>query len=171
MPAEVQSYDKPVFREREALTEALSAGAVSAVAGLFVSAVQNSLQRHQSGALGIFSRTGSTIALFTLVGASFAFTDAYVSNFRRKSDGISGAAGGCASGLVAGAAVRSIPVMAGSCAGLATLIGTFQEAGSSLFNRANAFPAPAPKIDESDPLRGSTQQRRATFYKQATNEQ
>lgn len=59
--------------------------------------------------------------------------------------------------------------MAGSCAGLGALVGIFQEAGSSLLNRANVHPAPATKIDSSDPLRGSTQQRRANFYSQATD--
>lgn len=105
-----------------------------------------------------------------LAGFSFAFTDAYVSNMRRKNDGISGAAGGCAAGVVAGASVRSLPVIAGSCAGLGALVGTFQEAGSRLLNRAGTHPAPAPKLNESDPLSGAMQQQRASFFKKQTDD-
>ena len=65
MPADAPSYNKPVFQERSAVNEALSAGAMSAAAGLFMSALQNSLQRHSAGAIGIFTRTGGTIALFS----------------------------------------------------------------------------------------------------------
>lgn len=65
MPADAPSYDKPVFHERSAINEALNAGAVSAAAGLFMSALQNSVQRHSAGAMGIFTRTGGTIALFS----------------------------------------------------------------------------------------------------------
>lgn len=52
----------PVYKERSPITETFNAGAAGAVVGLIVSAVQNSLQRHNAGAMGIFSRTGGTIA-------------------------------------------------------------------------------------------------------------
>lgn len=36
------------------------------------------------------------------MGASFAFTEAYVANLREKNDAVNGAAGGCAAGFLAG---------------------------------------------------------------------
>ena len=53
------------FSERSPLADGMSSGAVSAGAGLLVSAIQNSIQTHNKGALGVFTRTGSTIALFS----------------------------------------------------------------------------------------------------------
>ena len=66
------------FSERSPFADGMTAGAVSAGAGLFVSAFQNSVQTHNKGALGVFTRTGSTIALFSEstgpVLASFNFS-------------------------------------------------------------------------------------------------
>lgn len=59
------SYDVPVYEQRSPIYSAISAGSTSAGVGLLVSAVQNSLQKHKAGAMGIFTRTGSTIALFS----------------------------------------------------------------------------------------------------------
>ncbi|KAN0065744.1 hypothetical protein ACQY0O_000874 [Thecaphora frezii] len=120
------------FSERAPVADAMTSAGASAGAGLLVSAVQNSMQNHNKGAFGVFTRTGSTIAIFTAMGGIFSFTDSTVANFRQKSDAINGAAGGCAAGLVLGAGARSLPMMVGSCAALAALIGTFDAAGRSL---------------------------------------
>ena len=53
------------FAERSPFADGMTAGAASAGAGLLVSAIQNSIQTHNKGALGVFTRTGSTIALFS----------------------------------------------------------------------------------------------------------
>lgn len=45
-------------------------------------------------------------------------------------DWANGAAGGCAAGFTAGVKARSLPMAIGACAGMATLIGTFEAAGS-----------------------------------------
>lgn len=70
--------------------------------GLVVSTVRNALETHNKGAMGVFTRTGSTISLFAAVGATFAFTEAAVSNVRGDQDAISSAAGGCAAGSIVG---------------------------------------------------------------------
>ncbi|SAM82427.1 related to nadh-ubiquinone oxidoreductase 21.3 kda subunit [Ustilago bromivora] len=120
------------FSERSPFADGMISGAVSAGAGLFVSAIQNSVQTHNKGAFGVFTRTGSTIALFTAMGGIFSYTDSTVANFRQEDDAINGAVGGCAAGVVLGAAARSVPMMFGGCASLAALIGTFDAAGKSL---------------------------------------
>jgi uncharacterized YccA/Bax inhibitor family protein len=91
------------FHERTTLQNGMSAAAVSAFAGLLVSSVQNSLGKHKAGALGVFTRTGSTIALFTAMGGVFSLVDSFAANTRREEDALNGAIGGCAAGLVAGA--------------------------------------------------------------------
>lgn len=53
------------YSERSAIADGMTSGAASAGAGLLVSAIQNSVQTHNKGALGVFTRTGSTIALFS----------------------------------------------------------------------------------------------------------
>ena len=58
--------DEPVhYQERSPVGETFNVGAASAVAGLIMSAAQNSLQKHKAGVAGVFSRTGGTIALFS----------------------------------------------------------------------------------------------------------
>ncbi|PWN94009.1 hypothetical protein FA10DRAFT_270905 [Acaromyces ingoldii] len=131
-PVEQAQTEPENYEERSALNNGMSAAVGSAAAGLFVSAIQNSIQTHDKGAMGVFTRTGSTIALFTAMGGIFSFTDSFVANRRQKNDAFNGAAGGCAAGLVAGANARSIPMMFGSCAALAALVGTFDAAGKSL---------------------------------------
>lgn len=66
------------------------------------------------------------------MGGIFSYTDSTVANFRQKDDAVNGAIGGCAAGVVLGAAARSVPMMFGGCASLAALIGTFDAAGKSL---------------------------------------
>ena len=102
-PIEQADTTMETFHERSAINSGMSGAATTGFAGLLISAVQNSTQKHGQGALGVFTRSGSTIALFTAMGGIFSFTDSYVANARRKDDALNGAAGGCAAGLVIGA--------------------------------------------------------------------
>jgi len=129
-------------------------GLQGAGVGVLVASVQNALQHHNRGAMGVLTRSGGTIGLFGAMAATFAFTDSYVTNVRQKEDPLNGAIAGCAVGLLAGARVRSIPVGIASCAGIATLIGTFDAAGSSLRGQA---------LDMATPL--TKEERRRRFFK------
>lgn len=60
----MSAEEEPVFHVRSPVGYAFNAASLGAVVGLVVSAVQNSLQKHHSGAMGVFSRTGRTIAMF-----------------------------------------------------------------------------------------------------------
>ncbi|WFD24312.1 hypothetical protein MEQU1_003011 [Malassezia equina] len=166
------SEPSTMFHKRQPVNETFNAGLAGAAVGLLASAVQNSLQKHKAGAMGIFTRTGA------FVGGLFTFASASLANFRQKEDGYNGAAGGCAAGLVVGAAsmlcnayllAGSVPVMAGSCVGLGALVGTFQAAGSTLVNGSTVPPkALTEKADPESPLLASTQERRARFFKSST---
>lgn len=107
------------------------------------------------------------------MGGIFSYTDSTVANFRQKDDAVNGAVGGCAAGVVLGAAARSVPMMFGGCAALAALIGTFDAAGKSL---QGTYARPSPKdfaLGDHDTSHGPGEQgwreareaRRQSFFK------
>lgn len=99
-----QLEDEPAqYSEKSALGSGMKSLATGAGAGVFLSAIQNSLAKHDHGAMGIFTRSGGTISLLAATAGMFGFTEAAVANLRGKDDPINGAAGGCAAGLVVGA--------------------------------------------------------------------
>ncbi|KDN39842.1 hypothetical protein K437DRAFT_239250 [Tilletiaria anomala UBC 951] len=167
------SVEEETFVERSAFSTGMSAAGLSAGAGLIISAVQNSLGKHNAGAMGIFTRYGSTIATFTAMGGAFAFTDAAVANVRQKNDPYNGAAGGCAAGLVAGAQARSLPMMFGACAGMAALVGTFDAAGRSMVGLPSVSSYASGKASEGEhgqvpgglSWREEKEKRRQAFFK------
>ena len=63
--AQEDGPQEETFIERSAVSKGVNAAAMSAGAGLLVSAVQNSLTRHEKGAIGVFTRSGTTIAIFS----------------------------------------------------------------------------------------------------------
>ena len=52
------------YQPKDAIGSALTATTVTALAGTFVSAVQNTLTKQNVGAFGVFTQTGSTVAVF-----------------------------------------------------------------------------------------------------------
>lgn len=91
------------FTAQAPLQNGMKAGALFAGAGTFVSAIQNAIGEHKAGAMGVFTRTGSTIAFFAAMGGSYSYVSSAAANFREKNDALNAAAGGCASGMVYGA--------------------------------------------------------------------
>ncbi|GAO48269.1 hypothetical protein G7K_2448-t1 [Saitoella complicata NRRL Y-17804] len=59
----VQSFHPPraPFHKKDTLMEALQGGASMGVMGFAVSAMKNHLEKHNKGAMGVFTRTGSLI--------------------------------------------------------------------------------------------------------------
>jgi len=52
---------------KDALGHAVKAIAVTGGAGLFISTIQNTLTKQNSGAWGVFTRSGSTIGVFGML--------------------------------------------------------------------------------------------------------
>lgn len=52
------------YQPQDAVAETIKAGAITGGAGLFISAIQNTLTKQNVGALAIFTRTGGTIGTF-----------------------------------------------------------------------------------------------------------
>ncbi|KAG6898048.1 hypothetical protein C0992_006526 [Termitomyces sp. T32_za158] len=119
----------PAYEPKPSLQYASAIGLQAGAVGVFVSAIQNALGSHSSGAMGFVTRTGGTIALFAGMGATFALTESIVANQRRKDDPLNGAAGACAAGFLAGVRARSLPMAFGGCVVLGAAMGAFDYAG------------------------------------------
>lgn len=85
------SASPATFVPKDVTPTTFRVGLQSGFVGLIVSSIQNSLSRHDKGAMGVFTRTGGTISLFAAMGAAFTATDATAANLREKDDAINGA--------------------------------------------------------------------------------
>ena len=56
--------DDTVYEPKDAIGQTVTATMITGGAGLFASAVQNSLVKENIGALGVFTRTGGTVVVF-----------------------------------------------------------------------------------------------------------
>ncbi|KAK4701753.1 hypothetical protein P7C70_g4475, partial [Phenoliferia sp. Uapishka_3] len=195
------------YTPTSALSPAFNVGLTSAGVGLFVSAIKNSLDVHNKGAMGVFTRTGWIVgyfaagrsrsglgtpgkredtitsgvswqikaresyktsarqsqasecvvstrdsqlqihsriasvqqltAYYNLISATagfvFSYVDHTVANLRASNtDGVAGAAGGCAAGFVSGIRTGSLPKAMGMCMFLGAAVGTYDLAGGQL---------------------------------------
>jgi len=59
-----QPLEADQYQPKDAIGATVKATTITAAAGLFVSTVQNTLKRQNVGAMGVFTRTGGTIAVF-----------------------------------------------------------------------------------------------------------
>ena len=58
------SLDRPAYEPKPSLKYASLVGLQAGAVGVFVSAIQNALASHSSGASGFLTRTGGTIGFF-----------------------------------------------------------------------------------------------------------
>ena len=65
------SPEQAVYEPKPTLQYASAVGLQAAGVGALVSAVQNALGTHNSGAAGFFTRTGGTIGFFGMCAATF----------------------------------------------------------------------------------------------------
>lgn len=59
------AHDDHPYHPKDTIGRTIKTTMVTAGAGTFVSAIQNTLQKQNYGPMGIFTRTGSTIAVFS----------------------------------------------------------------------------------------------------------
>ncbi|KAL8975056.1 MAG: hypothetical protein Q9197_000719 [Variospora fuerteventurae] len=143
------SNDSPAYQPKDAVGAAARSTLILGGAGLFLSAVQNSLTRQNVTGWGVITRTGGTIGLFAAIGGTFEFARVAAANLREKEDAYNPAIGGFFAGGIVGfrsqyltAAmvhhvadshlVRSFPAVIGYGAALATLQGVFEYTGGKL---------------------------------------
>ena len=63
-----QNQIEETYHPKDAVGATVKATAIAGTAGTFISAIQNVLTKQNVGAFGIFTRTGSTIAVFGMAG-------------------------------------------------------------------------------------------------------
>jgi len=110
-----------VYVPKDAIGATVKAGMITTGAGLFVSAIQNTLTRQNVGSMGVLTRTGGTVAVFGgschvvsghggqsltenkgAMGGAFEFAKSASANLREKDDAWNPAIGGFFAGSVLG---------------------------------------------------------------------
>jgi len=137
--------DETPYHPHDAVKAAINGTLVSGSAGAFLSAIQNSLARRNTSAMGIFTRSGSTIAVFTAMGGAYEFTRNASANLREKDDSFNAALGGLIAGGILGLRFGSMPAVLGYGALAAGVLAGFDFAGGSLRGWAKD-----PNVDDFD---------------------
>ncbi|KAL8735557.1 MAG: hypothetical protein Q9166_000725 [cf. Caloplaca sp. 2 TL-2023] len=126
------SEDKPVYQPKDAISASVRSTMIVGGAGLFLSAVQNSLTRQNVTGWGVITRTGGTIGIFAAIGGTYEFAQIAAANLREKDDAWNPAIGGFFGGGIVGFRYRSFPAVLGFGALLAIIQGTFDYTGGKL---------------------------------------
>ncbi|KAJ9620993.1 hypothetical protein H2203_007580 [Taxawa tesnikishii (nom. ined.)] len=120
------------YRPKDAIGETIKATMITTGAGAFISTVQNTLVKQNIGAMGMFTRTGGTIAVFGAMGGAYEFTRCASANLRQKDDAWNYAVGGFFGGSMLGLRFRTAPAVLGYGAGLAIVLSAFNYTGGKL---------------------------------------
>ncbi|KAK3115274.1 hypothetical protein LTR53_005545 [Teratosphaeriaceae sp. CCFEE 6253] len=127
-----QDQIQEMYEPKDAISATIKATGVTGAAGAFVSAIQNTLVRHNAGSWGAVTRFGSTTALFAAMGAAYEFSKDASANLREKDDAYNSAVGGFFAGTMMGLRFRSPPAIIGYGTGLAALLFAFSFTGGRL---------------------------------------
>ncbi|KAG1171984.1 hypothetical protein G6F70_007590 [Rhizopus microsporus] len=114
---------------KDCLLDSGKTAGISAGLGLLVSAMQNTVEKHHSGAKGVFTRTGGTIAIFAAMGGIFTLGECVAKDIRKEDDALNAAIGGCAAGFLAGVRTHSFGKMALGCAAIGGSMYAFESTG------------------------------------------
>ncbi|GAB7344745.1 hypothetical protein MBLNU457_3215t1 [Dothideomycetes sp. NU457] len=127
-----QPLEADQYQPKDAIGATVKATMITTGAGLFVSTVQNTLKRQNVGAMGVFTRTGGTIAVFGAMGGAYEFARTASANLREKDDVWNPTIGGFFAGTMLGLRFRSAPAIVGYGAGLAVVLAAFNFTGGRL---------------------------------------
>ncbi|CAJ0629334.1 7075_t:CDS:2 [Entrophospora sp. SA101] len=119
---------KEVYHEKPVIENTLKATAGFGGAGLVVAGFRNALV--DKSITNIFSRTGSTITHFALLGGIFTATESITANFRQTNDMFNSAIAGCTTVLVAGVKAHSYPLALGACLGIGGIMSMYEFTGA-----------------------------------------
>ncbi|KAK5149844.1 hypothetical protein LTR04_006947, partial [Oleoguttula sp. CCFEE 6159] len=115
------------YHPKDAIGASIKATMITTGAGALISGVQNTLTKQNVGAMGVFTRTGGTIAVFAAMGGSYAFAKTAAANLRRKDDSWNPAIGGFFAGSMLG-----LRAVLGYGAAVAVVLGAFDYTGGVL---------------------------------------
>ncbi|KAI7899322.1 uncharacterized protein BX663DRAFT_521296 [Cokeromyces recurvatus] len=114
---------------KDCIAEAGKTAAIAGGVGFFVSAIQNIVQKHTTGARGVITRTGGTVAFFAAMGGIFTLGECTAKDIRGKDDAINAAIGGCAAGMLAGIKSHSFAKMGAGCAAVGATMYAYEASG------------------------------------------
>ncbi|EFX00879.1 NADH-ubiquinone oxidoreductase subunit [Grosmannia clavigera kw1407] len=121
-----------VYHPEDAIKASAKGSLVVGGAGLFLAAIQNSLQKRNVGAWGVFTRSGGMVASFAAVGGVYEFSRVAMANLREKKDVYNTAVSGFLAGSVFGLASGRIPRIVGMGAFTASILAAFEFTGGTL---------------------------------------
>ncbi|EMR08397.1 hypothetical protein PNEG_03234 [Pneumocystis murina B123] len=125
-------FQERSYSEKDAVFSGLKSMMISGSVGLMVSAAENAITKNSSDIRSVLVRSRSIIMTYAVMGGLFSFTEAFVSNLRRKDDPFNAFLGGVVSGSVGAIRVRSLPAVVGYGMGLGCFMGLFDWCGGTL---------------------------------------
>ncbi|KAI0845032.1 hypothetical protein F5Y00DRAFT_265998 [Daldinia vernicosa] len=120
------------FHPHDAIKSGIKGALVGGGAGLITSAVQNSLAKRNVGVWGVFSRTGSTVAMFTALGTVYTFSKDAAANLREKDDTLNVTIASFLAGATIGLRTGRMPQILGFGAAFSIVMSAFEYTGGSL---------------------------------------
>ncbi|EFQ36238.1 Tim17/Tim22/Tim23 family protein [Colletotrichum graminicola] len=124
--------DDDTYHPKDAIKASITASMALGGAGFFMAAVHNALQKQNVGAMSVFTRSGSIIAVMAIGGGAYGFTQSAMANLRQKDDAWNTATAGFAAGSILGMTTRKMPVVLGLGAAFGAWQGVFQLTGGRL---------------------------------------
>ncbi|OLN89238.1 NADH-ubiquinone oxidoreductase 21.3 kDa subunit 2 [Colletotrichum chlorophyti] len=124
--------DDDSYHPKDAIKSGIGAAASLGTAGFFIAAVQNALAKQNVGAMSVFTRSGGIIAVMTIGGGAYGFTQAAMANLRQKNDAWNPATAGFVAGSILGLSTRRMPVVLGLGAAFGAWQGVLEVCGGRL---------------------------------------
>ncbi|KAI8050845.1 hypothetical protein BDF22DRAFT_777570 [Syncephalis plumigaleata] len=126
------SDESSKYKARDCVGETVKIGAGSALAGVAFSIVSNAYQTHKFDKTSVFTRTGSSVKAFGLVGVTYSATYCLMSNMRQKQDHWSSGTAGAVAGATLGLLGRSFPIMVGAAAAIGATMWVYDYTGGTV---------------------------------------
>ncbi|KAK4198830.1 Tim17/Tim22/Tim23/Pmp24 family-domain-containing protein [Triangularia verruculosa] len=121
--------DDDKYKRQDAVSAAVTMGALFGTGGLFLAAVKTSLERKHVGPWAVFSKHGHIAATFAAVGTVYEFSRVASANLREKNDHYNNAIAGAFGGAVLGLKAGRIPAVLGYGALMAVTGAVFEYTG------------------------------------------
>ncbi|KAI8953304.1 hypothetical protein F4801DRAFT_576757 [Xylaria longipes] len=132
--------EERLFHPKDAVKSGIQGVLVGGGAGLFLSAIQNSLAKQNVGVWGVFTRTGSTIASITAVTTVYAFSKDATANLREKDDSFNTTIAAFLGGATLGLRTGRMPRIIGFGAAFSVVMTAFDYTGGNLRGKRTEVP-------------------------------
>ncbi|KAI0017111.1 hypothetical protein F4780DRAFT_782643 [Xylariomycetidae sp. FL0641] len=128
------------FHQKDALKSGIRGALTGGGFGLLAAAFQNTIQKQNVGAMGVFTKHGRTIGIFTSVVSVYAFSKDATANLREKDSTLNVTVAAFLAGSTLGLFSRSIPRVLGAGAAFSILTSAFDYTGGHLRGKRTEHP-------------------------------